>query len=143
MDIQDSVLYRLGQTGEMASRISDKEQKKIPQVFWGEMIGLRNRIFHEYYEIDLTVKRVFCIFASKCQKNPAIAKFFGSRHFSSNPKSALWNEKWRGLVCIVGIHFYALTNASTSLHTTIIAGIFSPCAQSFLRLRGGCARCAT
>ena len=54
VDIQDSVLYRLGQIGEAASKIPDDEQEKYPAIFWDGMIGLRHRLFHEYYEIDLS-----------------------------------------------------------------------------------------
>ncbi|MCL2069170.1 MAG: DUF86 domain-containing protein [Oscillospiraceae bacterium] len=57
--IQDAVLYCLGQIGETASNISDEEQEKYPELFWRQMIGLRNRIFHDYEEIDM--KRVFDI----------------------------------------------------------------------------------
>ena len=53
-DKQDAILYRLGQIGEVASKISDEEQEKYPSLFWRQMIGLRHRLFHEYQEIDLT-----------------------------------------------------------------------------------------
>jgi len=53
-DIQDAVLYRLGQIGESASKILDDEQEKYPTLFWDGMIGLRHRLFHEYYDIDLS-----------------------------------------------------------------------------------------
>ena len=57
--VQESVLYCLGQIGEIASNISDEEQEEFPGIFWHQMIGLRNRLFHDYEEIDLT--RVFAI----------------------------------------------------------------------------------
>ena len=53
-DIQDAVLYRLGQIGEAAVKINDDEQEKYPALFWDSMIGLRHRLFHEYYDIDLS-----------------------------------------------------------------------------------------
>jgi uncharacterized protein with HEPN domain len=56
---QEAILYCLGQIGEIASNIPDEEQKKYPEIFWYQMIGLRNRLFHDYEEIDLT--RVFAI----------------------------------------------------------------------------------
>ena len=58
-DKQDAILYRLGQIGETANKVSDQEQEKYPNLFWDEMIGLRNRLFHDYYEIDL--KRIYDI----------------------------------------------------------------------------------
>ena len=57
--LQDAVLYCLGQVGETAANIPDEEQEKYPDLFWRQMIGLRNRLFHEYEEIDLS--RVFAI----------------------------------------------------------------------------------
>ena len=57
--LQEAVMYCLGQIGEIASNIPDEEQEKYPEVFWYQMIGLRNRLFHDYEEIDLA--RVFAI----------------------------------------------------------------------------------
>jgi len=57
--VQESVMYCLGQIGEIASNIPDEEQDKYPEIFWYQMIGLRNRLFHDYEEVDLT--RVFAI----------------------------------------------------------------------------------
>jgi uncharacterized protein with HEPN domain len=57
--LQDAVLYCLGQVGETATNIPDDEQDKYPELFWRQMIGLRNRLFHDYEEIDLS--RVYAI----------------------------------------------------------------------------------
>ena len=57
--LQEAVLYCLGQIGEIASNIPDDEQDKYPGIFWYQMIGLRNRLFHDYEEIDLA--RVYAI----------------------------------------------------------------------------------
>ena len=57
--LQEAVMYCLGQIGEIASNIPDEEQEKYPGIFWYQMAGLRNRLFHDYEEIDLT--RVFAI----------------------------------------------------------------------------------
>ena len=53
-DKQDAILYRLGQIGETASKISDEEREKYAALFWRQMIGLRHRLFHDYEEIDFT-----------------------------------------------------------------------------------------
>ena len=57
--LQEAVMYCLGQMGEISTNIPDEEQEKYPEIFWHQMIGLRNRLFHDYEEIDLT--RVFAI----------------------------------------------------------------------------------
>ena len=51
--LQKSVMYCLGQIGEIASNIADEEQEKYPEVFWYQMIGLRNRLFHDYEGIAI------------------------------------------------------------------------------------------
>ena len=53
--LQDAVLYCLGQIGETASRVSDDEQEKYPEVFWNQMIGLRHRIFHDYQALNFSI----------------------------------------------------------------------------------------
>ena len=57
--LQEAVMYCLGQIGEIASKIPDDVQEKYPEIFWYQLIGLRNRLFHDYEEIDLT--RVYAI----------------------------------------------------------------------------------
>ena len=33
--------------------ISDDTKLQLPEVPWGDMIGMRNRLIHEYFDIDL------------------------------------------------------------------------------------------
>ena len=42
--LQESVMYCLGQIGEITSNIPDEEQEKYPGIFWHQMIGLRNSV---------------------------------------------------------------------------------------------------
>jgi uncharacterized protein with HEPN domain len=53
--LQDAVVYCLGQIGENASKIDENEQEKYPDLFWGQMIGLRHRLFHEYEDINFSI----------------------------------------------------------------------------------------
>ena len=57
--LQESVMYCLGQVGEIASNFPDDVQEEYPGIIWYQLIGLRNRLFHDYEEIDLT--RVYAI----------------------------------------------------------------------------------
>ncbi|MEB3289779.1 MAG: DUF86 domain-containing protein [Leptolyngbya sp.] len=41
--------------GEAASRVSPEKQADLPQIPWKEMIGMRNRIVHAYFDIDYNV----------------------------------------------------------------------------------------
>ena len=55
--LQEAVMYCIGQIGEIATNIPDEEQEKYPEIYWHQMISLRNRLFHDYEEIVLS--RVF------------------------------------------------------------------------------------
>jgi uncharacterized protein with HEPN domain len=49
---QSAVLRELEIIGEAASRISEKTKKKFPLIPWKELIGLRNRLIHAYFDVD-------------------------------------------------------------------------------------------
>ena len=52
---QNAVLKVLEIIGEAASRISDDTRTAHPDVPWPDIVGLRNRIVHAYFEVDLGV----------------------------------------------------------------------------------------
>ncbi|OIP92868.1 MAG: hypothetical protein CO013_06300 [Syntrophobacterales bacterium CG_4_8_14_3_um_filter_58_8] len=39
--------------GEAASRISDAFRAEHPEIPWHEIIGMRNRLIHAYFEVDI------------------------------------------------------------------------------------------
>ena len=41
--------------GEAAGRISTDCKTKYPKIPWAQMIGMRNRLTHAYFEIDLDI----------------------------------------------------------------------------------------
>lgn len=41
--------------GEAASKISAECRAKYPQIFWGQIIGMRNRLTHAYFEVNLDI----------------------------------------------------------------------------------------
>jgi len=51
-DRRELVCFRLGYIGEIANTISEEEQDQYPHLFWGQMIGLRHRLFHGYGNIN-------------------------------------------------------------------------------------------
>lgn len=51
----DSVLFRLIQISENAERLTDEFKEKHSDIPWHAIRGLRNRIVHEYGNVDLTV----------------------------------------------------------------------------------------
>ncbi len=38
--------------GEAAGKISEKTQKQYPELPWKQLIGMRNRLIHAYFEVD-------------------------------------------------------------------------------------------
>ena len=41
--------------GEAASRVSTFTREEVPQMPWADVIGMRNRLVHAYFDIDLDV----------------------------------------------------------------------------------------
>lgn len=39
--------------GEAASRVSNKRQAQSPEIPWRQVVGMRNRLTHAYFDIDL------------------------------------------------------------------------------------------
>lgn len=51
----DAVVRNFEIIGEAANRISKEVQENNPKVEWRRIIGLRNRIVHEYFGIDIGI----------------------------------------------------------------------------------------
>jgi uncharacterized protein with HEPN domain len=39
--------------GEAASRVTAETQRQNPEIPWQDIVGMRNRLIHAYYDIDL------------------------------------------------------------------------------------------
>jgi uncharacterized protein with HEPN domain len=50
--IQNAVMRPLEIIGEASARITKDFRKAHPEIPWMEMVGLRNRLIHEYFRID-------------------------------------------------------------------------------------------
>jgi uncharacterized protein with HEPN domain len=51
----DAVVRNLEIIGEAANRLPDDFKEKHPEVEWHKVVGLRNRIIHDYFGIDLKI----------------------------------------------------------------------------------------
>ena len=40
--------------GEAASRLSPEARRKLPALHWKDMVGMRNRLVHDYMRVDLS-----------------------------------------------------------------------------------------
>ena len=47
-----AVARQIGIIGEAASHIPDDVRMMAPEVPWGQMIGMRNLLIHEYFSLD-------------------------------------------------------------------------------------------
>jgi len=41
--------------GEAAGRVSQETQLRFPEIPWREAVGIRNRLVHAYFDVDLDV----------------------------------------------------------------------------------------
>lgn len=53
--LQDSMSFRLIQISEDSKKLSDLYKNNNPNIPWNDIIGLRNRIVHDYGNVDLTI----------------------------------------------------------------------------------------
>jgi uncharacterized protein with HEPN domain len=50
--VQNAVMQPLEINGEAAARISSTFRKAHPEIPWKDMVGLRNRLIHEYFRSE-------------------------------------------------------------------------------------------
>jgi len=55
VQLQDSVIRRLLVIAEAARRVSATTQQALPNVSWQEINGMRNRLVHEYDDVNLSI----------------------------------------------------------------------------------------
>lgn len=53
--IQDGVIRQLEIIGEAGSNVSKELRSRYPDVEWGSMVGMRNRLIHVYFQVDLSI----------------------------------------------------------------------------------------
>ena len=41
--------------GEAAARITPAGRAELPEVPWNQIVGMRNRLVHAYFDVDLTI----------------------------------------------------------------------------------------
>lgn len=56
----DAVAKELEIIGEAASKCSASFRKEHPKIPWSEVVGMRNRLIHEYFGVDLDVVWTTC-----------------------------------------------------------------------------------
>ena len=51
--VQLALVHLVQIIGEAASRVSDDLRQRHPEVPWRQVVGMRNRVVHGYFEVDL------------------------------------------------------------------------------------------
>jgi uncharacterized protein with HEPN domain len=65
--LQHSVVRCIEIIGEAASRLSPQLRKAAPEIPWPDIIGMRNRLIHAYFDLDLDL-----IWQTATQEIPAL-----------------------------------------------------------------------
>lgn len=55
VQLQDAVIRRLLVIAEAARRVSDTSRQALPNIAWQEINGMRNRLVHEYDDVNLNI----------------------------------------------------------------------------------------
>ncbi|NER21315.1 MAG: DUF86 domain-containing protein [Symploca sp. SIO1B1] len=55
VQLQDSVIRRLLVIAEAARRVSAATRQGLPNISWQEINGMRNRLVHEYDDVNLNI----------------------------------------------------------------------------------------
>jgi uncharacterized protein with HEPN domain len=55
LTIQDAVIHQIQIIGEAGRNASDDFQEQHPEIPWSKMIGMRNKIVHDYSQVDIQV----------------------------------------------------------------------------------------
>jgi uncharacterized protein with HEPN domain len=53
--VQDGVVRQLEIIGEASRNLSSDLRDQQPEIPWRQIIGLRNRVVHAYFELNLTI----------------------------------------------------------------------------------------
>ena len=53
--VQDAVVRELEIIGEAARHISEPTKKKYGDILWVQILGMRNKLIHEYFGVDIDV----------------------------------------------------------------------------------------
>ena len=55
--IDDALMRRMEVIGEAARRVPEELRSRYPSIDWPRIVGLRNRLIHEYDTVDLPLLR--------------------------------------------------------------------------------------
>jgi uncharacterized protein with HEPN domain len=53
--VQDGVVRQLEIIGEAARNLPEGFREEHPDIPWGQIVGMRNRLIHAYFQVDLAI----------------------------------------------------------------------------------------
>jgi len=71
--LQNALIRELEVLGEAASKLSAEFVSAHPEVPWKEMTGLRHKLIHDYFEVDLDI-----VWQTSTINVPEVATFLGT-----------------------------------------------------------------
>ena len=73
--------FAIGQIGELASNISEETKHTYSHIPWRSIRGMRNRIFHDYEHVDMTV-----FWNTLTKSVPELIKLLSELIYPNNPE---------------------------------------------------------
>lgn len=55
LEKQSAVMYQFAVLGESANRVSKAFEASHPEIAWGDVVGFRNVLIHQYHSVDLAI----------------------------------------------------------------------------------------
>jgi uncharacterized protein with HEPN domain len=72
--LQSAIVRQLEIIGEAAKSISKSTKTKLNEIEWNKVIGMRNKLIHEYFGVDLNV-----VWATIKEELPRLKKYLVSK----------------------------------------------------------------
>lgn len=84
---KSAVIRELEVIGEAARLVSEETKRKFPSIPWPQMIGMRNRLIHEYFSVDNSI-----VWEVAQQQLPSLEKEFEKVFLETAPTSHRWRN---------------------------------------------------
>lgn len=91
---KSAVIRELEVIGEAARLVSSETKQKFPSIPWPQMVGMRNRLIHEYFSVDDSI-----VWEVAHTQLPGLEKDFAQAFLDTAPSIHPWRS------CPVGYHF--------------------------------------
>lgn len=84
---KSAVIRELEVIGEAARLVSDETKRKFPSIPWPQMVGMRNRLIHEYFSVDDSI-----VWEVAHKQLPNLEKEFDKAFLETAPSIHPWRN---------------------------------------------------